>query len=54
LIERTIRNRLIIIDSNNEDAKDNADDEDDLNDNSNNEYPKTDDEAEEYILTAIK
>jgi serine/threonine protein kinase HipA of HipAB toxin-antitoxin module len=54
LTERTIGNRPIIINSNDEDAKDNADNEDDLDDNSDNEYPKTDDEAEEYILTAIE
>jgi hypothetical protein len=63
LTERTIGNRPIIIDlddedakgdADNEDAKDDVDDEDDLNNNSDNEYPKTDDEAEEYILTAIE
>jgi hypothetical protein len=63
LIERTIRNCPIIIDlddedarsnADNEDARDDADDEDDLDDNSDNEYPKTDDEAKEYILIAIE
>jgi hypothetical protein len=54
LTERTIGNRPIIIDSDDEDAKDNADDEDDSDDNSDNEYLKTNDEAEEYILTAIE
>jgi hypothetical protein len=54
LTERTIRNRPIIIDSNDEDTKDNADNEDNLDNNSDNEYPKTDDEAKEYILTAIE
>jgi hypothetical protein len=63
LIESTIGNRLIIIDLDDEDvkgdvddedAKDNANDKDNLNDNSNNKYLKTDDEVEEYILTAIE
>jgi hypothetical protein len=63
LIERTIGNRPIIIDSDDEDtrgdvddedARDDADNEDDSDDNSDDEYPETDDEAEEYILTAIE
>jgi hypothetical protein len=54
LTERTIGNCPIIINSDDEDARYNADNEDDLDNNSDNEYPKTDDEAEEYILTAIK
>jgi hypothetical protein len=51
LTDRTIRNCSIIIDSDDEDAEDNADDEDG---NSEDEYPETDNEAEEYILTAIE
>jgi hypothetical protein len=54
LTERTIGNRPIIIDSDDEDARDYTDDEDDSDDNSDDEYPETDDEAKEYILTAIE
>jgi hypothetical protein len=54
LIERTIGNRPIIINFNNEDVKDNVDNKDDLDDNSNNKYLKIDDKAEEYILIVIE
>jgi hypothetical protein len=56
LTERTIKSWPIIVDSNDEDqdAEDNIDDKDSLDNNSDNKYPKTDDEAKEYILTAIK
>jgi hypothetical protein len=54
LTERTIGNRPIIIDSDDEDTRDNTDDEDNSDNNSDNKYPETDNEAEEYILTAIE
>jgi hypothetical protein len=54
LTERTIGNRPIIIDSDDEDTGDNTDNEDNSDDNSDNEYPETDNKAEEYILTAIE
>jgi hypothetical protein len=37
-----------------QDAEDNINNKDSLDNNNNNKYPKTDDEAKEYILTAIE